>query len=184
MNICVGSLNPVKIDAVRLAFGLYFEDFRVSYIEAESSVPNQPIGLDNILLGAQNRAQQALTPLIEDSNASPPHYGIGIEAGLVKIPIAPSNYMDFQFCVIMDEHQKITIGSGIGFEYPKKVINKVLFNKKEIGHIMGEIANNENLKRENGAIGYLSKNTINRIDILKDAVICALLPRINKSLYE
>jgi non-canonical (house-cleaning) NTP pyrophosphatase len=35
MNICVGSLNPVKIDAVRLAFGFYFENFKVSNIEAE-----------------------------------------------------------------------------------------------------------------------------------------------------
>lgn len=64
------------------------------------------------------------------------------------------------------------------------MIDNVLSNKKEIGHIMGDIANNENLKHENGAIGYLSKNTIKTIDILKDAEICALLPRINRNLYE
>jgi inosine/xanthosine triphosphatase len=121
---------------------------------------------------------------MDDSNPWPPNFGIGIEAGLIKIPIAPSNYMDFQFCVIMDENCEIIIGSGIGFEYPKKVIDYVFSNKKEIGHIMGDIANNENLKHENGAIGYLSKNTIKTIDILKDAEICALLPRINRNLYE
>lgn len=49
---------------------------------------------------------------------------------------------------------------------------------------MGNVAGNPNLKNESGAIGILSKNRINRTDILTQAVTCALLPRINKTLYE
>ncbi|MBD3227928.1 MAG: DUF84 family protein, partial [Candidatus Lokiarchaeota archaeon] len=136
-----------------------------------------------ILEGAQNRAEFALNHLLKKENTKLPYYGIGIEAGLAKISLAPTNYMDFQFCVIMDKKKEISLGSGIAFEYPNFVINQVFTEKKEIGDIMGELANNKNLKREAGAIGYLSDNTLKRIDILKEAVICALLPRINNTLY-
>ena len=183
MHICVGSLNPVKYTAVRAAFKIYFNKFEIYQIKANSKVPDQPIGKDLILNGAYNRAKDALNFLRVKKDKESKIYGIGIEAGLVQIPLAASKYMDFQFCVIMDKMEKITIGSGVGFEYPKFIIEKVLSRNIEIGEIMGTLANNKDLKFEEGAIGYLSKNQIKREDILKQAVICALLPRINQELY-
>ncbi|MFX1339267.1 MAG: DUF84 family protein [Promethearchaeota archaeon] len=50
--------------------------------------------------------------------------------------------------------------------------------------MIGKLANNINLKNEAGAVSFLSKNVITRTEILTQAVICALLPRINKKLYE
>lgn len=184
MNISIGSLNLVKIKAVKLAYEQYYDDFTIVEANVDSGVSDQPIGLDKILEGALNRARGAFYFLKEKIKDKSPVYGVGIEAGLVKISLAPTNYMDFQFCVIIDEKKKISLGSGIAFEYPDFVIEKVFSEKKEIGYIMGNLANNKNLKKEAGAIGFLSKNRIKRIDILKEAVICALLPRINSTLYE
>jgi inosine/xanthosine triphosphatase len=183
MHICVGSLNPVKISAVKSAFNAYFNQFSLYKIDADSKIADQPIGKNKILEGALNRAKQALGYLKAEKNLPSSLFGIGIEAGLVKISLAHSNYMDFQFCVIIDEKNELTIGSGVGFEYPKGVIEKLFSEKLEIGEIMGNIANNTNLKNEKGAIGYLSNNKITRENILKQAVICALLPRINPKLY-
>ncbi|MFX0069962.1 MAG: inosine/xanthosine triphosphatase [Candidatus Hermodarchaeota archaeon] len=184
IKVCVGSLNPSKINAVKKAFNVYFNRVQILSIKVDSKVPDQPIGLNNIINGAKNRAQSALSYLIEKEKWSRNIYGVGIEAGLVKISLARTNYMDFQFCVIIDENKNITLGSGIGFEYPPSVINEIFSDKNlEIGDVMGRLANNLNLKNEAGAISYLSKNTIIRTDILKQAVICALLPRINKKLY-
>ena len=184
MNLAVGSSNPVKKNAVRLAYLKYYENFELYNINVDSEVPDQPIGFDQILKGAYNRAKKALIYLIENRKLTSPNFGIGIEAGLCEIPMVKTNFMDFQFCIIMDEKKEITIGSGIAFEYPKSVIEKVFSEDLEIGKIMGELANNKNLKREEGAIGYLSRNNLKRIDILKEAVICALLPRINSELYD
>jgi non-canonical (house-cleaning) NTP pyrophosphatase len=92
--------------------------------------------------------------------------------------------MDFQFCAIINEKRQISFGSGIGFEYPKFVIDQILEDPdKEIGDVIGKLANNENLKFETGAISFLSKNTLSRTEILLQAVICALLPFINVELY-
>jgi inosine/xanthosine triphosphatase len=184
IKICVGTLNPTKIYAVERAFSKYFNHFQIFKIKIKSSVPNQPIGMVEIIKGAKYRAQMSLNYLKNDKKLNVDIFGVGIEAGLVEITFAKTNYMDFQFCVIMDEYEKITIGSGVAFEYPQSVIDKIMSNRNsEIGDIMGKLANNPNLKNEAGAISFLSKNVINRTDILSQAVICALLPRINTKLY-
>ena len=182
--ICVGSLNPTKVKSAKIAFSKYYNNFQIFKIKADSKVPNQPIGMDLIINGAKNRAETALNHLIKVKKLEQNIFGVGIEAGLVQVPFTNTNYLDFQFCVIMDENKKITLGSGIAFEYPQSVIEEVLSNKDtEIGDIIGRLANNMNLKNEAGAISFLSKNVLTRIEILTQAVICALLPRINQELY-
>ena len=184
IHICVGSLNPTKINATKIAFGKYFDNFQLFKINGDSKVPDQPIGLKIILEGAINRATSALNFLIDTKKVEDGIYGVGIEAGLVNIPYIKTNYMDFQFCVIMDEYKHISLGSGVAFEYPQSVIDQILSNnKKEIGEVMGKLAGNINLKNEAGAISFLSHNTINRTEILTQAVVCALLPYVNKNLY-
>lgn len=184
-SICVGSLNPTKVNAVNIAFSKYFKDFKTFKIKANSKVSKQPIGMESIMKGAKNRAHQALNYLFNEKKITSKILGVGIEAGLVNVTYAKTFYMDFQFCVILDENQNFTLGSGIAFEYPKSVINEIFSNQQsEVGTIMGKLANNMNLRNESGAIGYLSKGIINRTEILSQAVICALLPRINRELYE
>ena len=184
IKVSIGSLNPTKIEAVKLAFGKYFNN--ISYFEAkvESRVSNQPIGIEEILKGAKNRAEAAINFISKENDGNSILFGVGIEAGLVEIPLTLSNYMDFQFCVILDIKNILTIGSGVAFEYPKSVIERILVEKDlEIGDIMGDLAGNPNLKNETGAISFLSKNLMTRANILTQAVICALLPRINPDLY-
>ncbi|MBY9006566.1 MAG: inosine/xanthosine triphosphatase [Candidatus Lokiarchaeota archaeon] len=184
LEVCISSLNPIKIEAVKMAFDKYFDDYKIVPINTDSKVPKQPIGMDIILKGAFNRATNAFSYLNQHKNEYSDIYGVGIEAGLVNISLANSKYMDFQFCVIIDKNKEITLGSGIAFEYPQFVIDEILSEKKpEIGEIFGKLSDNKNIKNENGAIGFLSNNIINRRDILYQAVICALLPRINKNLY-
>ncbi len=186
MHVCVGSLNPVKFNAVKQAYKIYYNNIDVHKAKVQSNVPKQPIGLDITVKGAYNRAKKSLEYLksILDSEYEECElFGVGIEAGLVNIPLARTNYLGLQFCVIMDQLGEVSIGSGVGFEYPEKIIKKVLSEKMEIGVIMGNLSGNRTLKREGGAISFLSKQAIKRVDILKEAVICALLPRINGELY-
>jgi len=184
-NICVGSLNPTKVKAVQVAFNQYFKNFKVYNIKSDSKVSNQPIGLKNITEGAINRATHSLNYMITKKKIQYNIFGVGIESGLVEVPYTKSGFMDFQFCVIINSEKKISLGSGIAFEYPKFVIDQILEDHdKEIGEIMGNLAGNANLKNESGAISFLSKNAITRTIILTQAVVCALLPFINENLYK
>lgn len=172
------------MNAVRSAFSKYYNNFRVYSIKANSKISNQPIGLKTILTGAINRAKYSLNFIIDEKKIKTNIFGVGIEAGLVEIPYSRTGYMDFQFCALINEARQISLGAGIAFEYPKFIVNQILQDpEKEIGDIIGKLANNENLKNETGAISFLSKNTLTRKEILSKAVISALLPFINADLY-
>ena len=59
-RVHVGSKNAPKIQAVRDALGAFVPDLEVDGVEVETGVPEQPVGFDEILRGAKNRAQAAL----------------------------------------------------------------------------------------------------------------------------
>jgi len=46
------------------------------------------------------------------------------------------------------------------------------------------LTNRKSINEEIGAIGYLSRGLITRTDLTYQAIIMALIPRLNKSLYE
>ncbi len=171
MRIAVGSTNPVKIKATENVFKKFFSDVEVFGVGVRSK--KQPIGMKETIEGAISRAEQALTH---------GDLGVGIEAGLVEIPYSATGYFDIQFCAIKDKSGLTTLGCGMGFEYPKAVIEEV-FKGKEVGEVMEKISGIKEIGRKIGAIGFLSKGVIDRVSLTEQAVISALIPRINKELY-
>jgi len=176
LSVAVGSLNPVKVNAVARAFKLFFGEVKVLPVKVDSGVPPQPIGLQEIVDGAINRARRAQAATGAD-------YGVGIEAGLIEFPGTLTGYIDLQVCAIVDREGRITIGHGPGFEYPPAVVREVLEAGHEVGEVMERLTGIRDIKRRMGAIGYLSKGVIDRTRLCELAVLMALIPRINPELY-
>jgi len=174
MRVVVGSTNPVKIKAVQKAMTLIFPDVKIDVagVEVNSGVSNQPLSFEEIVLGARNRAKNAMKKVHSD-------FSIGLEAGIVRIPYTLTGWIDYAFCAILDKNGIITLGSSPGFEYPPIVIQRVLNEKLEIGVIMDELVNEKDVKKKQGAVGFLSKGLFDRVEFLKTAVIMAFIPRIN-----
>lgn len=105
MKVAVGSTNPAKVEAVREVFLGIYGDVEVVPIEVDSGVPDQPVGLEETVKGAINRAKQA----IEKTDAD---FGVGIEAGLYRVPETITGYMDVQFCAVVDREGRITSATG------------------------------------------------------------------------
>ena len=61
MNIYIGSLNQVKIDAVQEVFALYeqLQNANIKGIDVSSKVPAQPKTQEETMWGARNRAYGA-----------------------------------------------------------------------------------------------------------------------------
>ena len=61
-KVVVGSINPVKIEAVRLGFTHIFpqEKWKVIGCQVDSLVKSQPLSDVEAILGARNRAKAAL----------------------------------------------------------------------------------------------------------------------------
>ena len=181
MKVAVGSTNIVKLKATEIAIANFYpgESLEILGFAVDSQVSNQPIGLKEILKGARNRAIQARTKFLEIhcTVEASLDFSVGIEAGFVEIPLSEYNYLDFQFCVIINSDGNLSVGSGSGLPFPRSVISQLLKNREqELGDIMAKISGNEKIKFEEGAIGYYSKGKLNRTEITKQAVEMALIP--------
>ena len=173
VRVIVGSTNPTKVEGVKLAFSQYFKRVEVDGVDVKTNVSSQPFD-DETVKGAIERAIKCYSDEFD--------FSVGIEAGLFKFKDTISGYIDFQVAAVYNG-ETYTIGFGPGFEYPKIVVDEVL-KGKEVGEIMSKISGIKNLGRKVGAVHYLSKGAISRTDLSRIAVTMALIPWLNKELYE
>ncbi|NOZ83084.1 MAG: inosine/xanthosine triphosphatase [Euryarchaeota archaeon] len=174
MRIAVGSLNPVKVEAVLSVAEQLFGSAQVEGVEVRSGVGEQPVGMMETVLGAVRRARAAL--LQRDAD-----FGVGIEAGLIEVPFTLTGYLDVQVCAVADR-RCITLGMGSGFEHPPEVVRAVLAGE-EVGEVMERLTGVRDIGRKQGAIGFLSNSLLDRTELTKQAVFMAFLPRLRRELY-
>ena len=173
MKVIVGSKNPVKQRATENVLKKIYTDLVVKSVKADSEIPDQPIGVDETIKGAVNRAKNAYSPKYDLS--------VGIESGLMKTPQSITGYIDLQWCAIYDG-DKITLGVSAGFEYPPLVIEEVL-KGREVGDVMDEITGVENLGEKKGAVSHLTRGFLDRTGNTEQCVLMAMVPRMNEEIY-
>jgi inosine/xanthosine triphosphatase len=173
MIVQVGSQNPVKVQATRNVLEKFYTHITVSSVSVHSGVPDQPIGLDQTIDGAVNRAKEAFVPGCD--------LGVGIESGLMETPHTITGYVDMQWCAIHDG-EKTTLGVSAGFEYPPSVVEEVL-SGKEVGDVMDELTGVDDLGEKMGAVSFLSKGMLDRTGNTEQCVLMAMIPRLNEWIY-
>lgn len=175
--VSIGSRNPVKVNAVKNAFANYFKEVEIKEVEVESKVREQPLNLDEIVEGAKNRAKK----VFEGSRSD---FAVGIESGIIEFHSAESGYMELTLAVIFDG-RKYYFGAAPLFEYPKKVIELVLKEKKDITSAFNKLHGmHKELGKREGAIGVLSKGVIKREKFTEMAVVMALTGIVSKEFFE
>lgn len=172
MKINVGTHNPVKVRATRNVLEKIYTTVDVEGIEVDSGVSDQPIGLDETIQGAMNRARNAFM----DVNLS-----VGIESGFLETPHSITGYLDLQWCAIYDG-ERITLGVSAGFEYPPAVVEEVL-KGNEVGDVMDRVTGVEKLGQKTGAVSILTKGLLNRTENTEQCVLMAMIPRMNLGVY-
>ncbi len=167
----VGTDNPVKARAVRRVFGDLFAKVRVKMVPVSSGVPDQPFD-QQAPIGAMNRARAALG----DGD-----FGVGIEASLMW-DASVGDYLDVQYCAVIDRGGRTTLGHGPGFEYPHSVIAEVKTGLT-VSQAMAVFTGIRNIGTKQGAIGYLTERRMDRDALTEAAVLMAMVPRIRRALY-
>jgi inosine/xanthosine triphosphatase len=172
MKVIVGSKNPVKINAAKRAFSKFFDDFEVLGIDAESGVSNMPMTRQETKKGAINRAKKAL-----EHGAD---FAVGIEGGVYE---DEHGMFLFGVIAILDKENKLSLAGSEGFMLPEKISAEIR-NGKELGPLMDKITGMKNIKQNNGAIGYFTKNHVTRTTSFEQSIILALVRFVNKEIYE
>jgi inosine/xanthosine triphosphatase len=173
MRVSVGTHNPVKVQATENVLRRFYPNLEIKGVKVSSGVRDQPIGLEETVGGAINRAKNAYSNGFDMS--------VGIESGLLETPHSLTGFLDLQWCAIYDG-EKNTLGVSAGFEYPPLVIEEVL-KGKEVGTIMDQITGVDKLGQKTGAISYLSRGMLDRTENTEQCVLMALIPRLNPDLY-
>lgn len=177
MQILVGSGNPIKIEAARDAFSNYFDNVEVLGIEVDSGVSDQPIN-EATYTGALNRAKALI--VINQERSLMSDFFVGIEGGVIEIA---SRWFAFGCMCVMNHEGLVGYGTSSHFELPESIWRRLL-DGEELGKVIDELTNVKDSKRRQGAVGFLTRGCVNRRSLYIQGIQMALIPFINKGLYQ
>lgn len=173
-KVIVASKSPVKINATKQGFETMFPDemFEFVAIHVASGVSEQPMTDSETLAGATQRAENASKELIEAD------FWVGIEGGIEK---NSQGTEAFSWVAIKSKGNKWGKGKTGTFFLPQEMATAV-----ERGERLNDIDNrmfNRTNAEENGSIGLLTGDVIDRTKSNMYAVVLALIPFKNSNLY-
>lgn len=180
MKVIVGSTNPVKIEAVRLAFARVWPQqfWEFQGISVSSGISNQPMSDEESIAGARNRARNALDvyTALETPDVA---YGVGLEGGIQRIG---THYYDSGWCVVLDKHGREGIGSTIRLIVPPRMM-RMIEQGMELGEVIDIVFQQQNSKQSNGHFGLMTNNAVTRPGAYADGVVSALARFLHNDLF-
>jgi inosine/xanthosine triphosphatase len=165
MKVAVGSKNPTKINAVKIAFETVFpgEEIIVEGVSVPSGVSDQPMSDKEAIRGARNRAKRSMKKIKAD-------FGVGLEGGMQKVN---KEWFTSGWAVVINREGIIGIGSSISMIIPPKLLELIL-DGKELGHANDIVFKQTNSKHASGHFGIMTNDAITRTNAYRDGVFSAL----------
>ena len=173
-TIAVASRNPVKIEAALRGFEKMFpgQRFTPVALAVPSGVSEQPMTDEETLTGALNRVNNAFTAFPEA------RYWIGIEGGVHPYG---GELAAFAWVVVRSGEQLGRARSG-AFFLPGAVA-RLVNEGMELGRADDLVFKVQNSKQQAGAIGLLTGNAVDRMQLYEQAVVLSLVSFKNDPLY-
>jgi inosine/xanthosine triphosphatase len=174
IQIIVASTNPVKLQAALHGFQRMFPGsaFEVQGISVPSGVRDQPMTDAETLQGAFNRAANA-------RQAAPSaQFWVGIEGG---VEVMGEELAAFAWVVVLSANGCGKGRTGTFFLPPQVAV--LVRQGMELGEADDLVFGRLNSKQENGAIGLLTGDVVDRAALYEQAVILALVSFRNPELY-
>jgi inosine/xanthosine triphosphatase len=172
MIIAVGSLNPIKIGAVKSITERVWEESTVIPIDVPSGVSAMPMSDAQCLLGARNRARQARESAAAD-------LGFGLEGG---VNLEPAGLMLLGWVAVIDARGREGIGCTARLPLPKAIAERVL-GGEELGPVIVDLLGQHNVRLKGGAVGALTAGLVLRQETFAIAVAYALSPFVAPRFY-
>jgi inosine/xanthosine triphosphatase len=185
-RVRVGSRNEPKIAAVRSAMTAYAPSVEVCGVAVDSGVSDQPVGFEEIVQGARNRAAAA-------QQSGDCDLAVGIEDGLVALPADAATggeaYLNIG-CAAVSDGQRVSLGFSSAFAYPPGVTKPAVSERSPIGELFDALwherrGESQRLPsaRTSGNVGKLTAGVLPRSEYARHAVLCALVTFVNPDLY-
>jgi len=167
-RIIVASANPVKIEAVQIAFERMFpqHEWEVMGKSVPSGVSAQPRTDTETLQGAENRTAAAMRAFPKVA------FWVGIEGGVQPLG---EELLSFAWVVVRGSNGKVGKARSGSFLLPPRVVELVNAGY-ELGDADDIVFGQSNSKQKMGAVGLLTGGAIDRTALYAHAVMLALIP--------
>lgn len=177
IRVCVGSTNPVKVNAARQAFSQAFPNHIIHCEEmhAPSGVADQPMTEAETRLGAQNRARYCS----EHRTSNDMNFFVAMEGGVDEFEEGTAT---FAYVAVLASNGDLMTGRSANLPLPNKVYQRLQANE-ELGQVMDELFNTDNIRQKGGAIGLFTNHAATRESVYTQALVLALAPAIHPEHY-
>jgi inosine/xanthosine triphosphatase len=195
--VCVGTENQAKCAAVRSALeGLrtvvgttdsasLLPEIQLCPVAVPSGVSEQPLGFEQIVAGARNRARSAMA-------SGSFVLAVGIEDGLVPLPDGFGGEKTYNVgCAWVTDGECEGSGFSSGFAYPPECLGPATLDQHPIGDLFDALwrrhrdpDDHDASGRNEGNIGKLTGGRLTRSEYGCHAVLSALVRFLQRDLYD
>ena len=147
-EVYIGSLNPAKINAVKIVFPA---GTKIVPEEVPTSVSAQPFSDEETRQGAIHRAVY----LTEQRNAA---YGIGLEGGVVEVN---EGLLLCNWGALAEKGGKVFTAGGARILLPVDIADQVR-QGQELGEVIDKWSQRKNVRKKEGTVGILTAGEITR----------------------
>jgi len=175
MKIILGSKNPAKLEAVRLAFSRFFPNENVIEVEGQSApsgVSDQPMSHEETVTGAINRALYCKGHYEGD-------FFVGLEGGIAEFPATKELCLTSWAVLVAKDNERIGKGGGEMLVLPLELC-ELLSQYKELAPAADIYFKKYNVRENEGTVGALTKGLVSRSQWFEKALILALASFENK----
>lgn len=159
MKITIGTKNKAKGLAVQTICNEFLENAVFTMLDVPSNVAAQPIGDDETLQGAKNRAELAMAETQSD-------LAFGLEGG---VKLFDGAFYVCNWGVLLSKNGQQFIAGGAQFPLPEEVRQSIQLGE-ELGPVMDRYTKQSGIRHHEGAIGVFTNGLVNRAEMFEHVV--------------
>lgn len=181
MVIQIASTRIPKVNGVKKAVNRLSEKFHhpfgaISFESADipSGVSDTPRSIDELMRGAQNRAEKIFQRNVHETT-----FGIGVEGGLFRA--GGKIFLQSWTCAF--DGSNTFFGSSGAVEIPSALSDAVMEQGADLGTVIDHFAEQSDIRSNQGTFGILTNDSVTREDSFEASTLFALTPLFNRAVY-
>ena len=186
MKLAIGSTRDSKVEAAKEAWEIFSkkvelapsgETYFVSF-DVPTSSPNMPLAAEEVMQGAQDRADRLMLQLKKEKAEA--DFYIGLESGFNVVDARGARRQVFleSWAYVSDGHRGY-FGHGGGIYVPPAISSQVM----DRGIVIERFSQQNEVRSAQGTWGILTRDILNRQHSFVIALIAAFAPFYNTEAY-
>jgi len=159
MKIAIGTKNKAKVHAVEKICTSLIENVEFTMLEVPSLVSEQPIGDEETMRGAKNRASLAIKKVQSD-------LAFGLEGGVKELD---GHLYICNWGVLSTKDGQQYIAGGAQIPLPEEVAVAIR-SGEELGPVMERYTNQLGIRQHEGAVGVFTNGMVKRGEMFEHVV--------------